>query len=57
MSRVSAIKQQIKTQSSAELTAFRSWYAAFDAQAWRTREPRQPHALARMIHDGSSRNR
>ncbi len=57
MSRVSAIKQQIKTQSSAELTAFRSWYAAFDAQAWRTSETRQPHALARMIHDGSSRNR
>ena len=33
MSRVKAIKQQIEKLSSAELAAFRSWYAAFDAQA------------------------
>jgi hypothetical protein len=34
MSKVEAIVQQIKMLSPAELTAFRSWYAAFDAEAW-----------------------
>ena len=34
MSKVEAIEQQIEKLSPAELTAFRSWYAAFDAEAW-----------------------
>jgi hypothetical protein len=34
MSKVEAIEQQIEKLSPAELTAFRSWYAAFDAGAW-----------------------
>ncbi|MBI4000559.1 MAG: hypothetical protein HY348_02110 [Nitrospira defluvii] len=34
MSNVEAIEQQIEKLSPAELAAFRSWYAAFDAEAW-----------------------
>lgn len=34
MSNVEAIEQQIEKLSPAELVAFRSWYAAFDAEAW-----------------------
>lgn len=34
MSKVEAIEQQIEELSPTELAAFRSWYAAFDAEAW-----------------------
>ncbi len=34
MSKVEAIEQQIEQLSPAELAAFRSWYGAFDAEAW-----------------------
>jgi hypothetical protein len=34
MSKVEAIEQQIEKISPAEFTAFRSWHAAFDAEAW-----------------------
>jgi hypothetical protein len=34
MSKVEAIEQQIEKLSPTELAAFRSWYAAFDAEAW-----------------------
>ena len=34
MSKVEAIEQQIEKLSPEELAAFRSWYAAFDAEAW-----------------------
>ena len=34
MSKIEAIEQQIEKLSPAELTAFRSWYVAFDAEAW-----------------------
>ncbi len=34
MSKVESIEQQIKTLSPEELVKFRTWYAAFDAQAW-----------------------
>jgi hypothetical protein len=34
MSNVESIEQQIEKLSPAELTAFRSWYAAFDVEAW-----------------------
>lgn len=34
MSNVEAIEQQIEKLSPEELAAFRSWYAAFDAEAW-----------------------
>jgi hypothetical protein len=34
MSTVEAIEQQIEKLPPAELTAFRSWYAAFNAEAW-----------------------
>jgi hypothetical protein len=34
MSKVEAIEQQIEKLSPAELAAFRSWYAAFDAETW-----------------------
>ncbi|MDH4088388.1 MAG: hypothetical protein OEV27_06810 [Nitrospira sp.] len=34
MSKVEAIEQQIEKLSPEELAAFRSWYAAFDADAW-----------------------
>ena len=34
MSKVEAIEQQIEKLSHEELAAFRSWYAAFDAEAW-----------------------
>ena len=34
MSNVEAIEQQIEKLSPAELAAFRSWYAVFDAEAW-----------------------
>jgi hypothetical protein len=34
MSKVEQIEQQIEKLTPDELTAFRSWYAAFDAEAW-----------------------
>ena len=34
MSKVESIEQQIENLSPTELTAFRRWYAAFDAAAW-----------------------
>lgn len=34
MSKVELIEQQIEKLSSEELAAFRSWYAAFDTEAW-----------------------
>ena len=34
MSKVESIEQQIEKLSPEELAAFRSWYAAFDAEAW-----------------------
>jgi len=34
MSNVELIEQQIKKLSPEELAAFRTWYAAFDAEAW-----------------------
>jgi hypothetical protein len=34
MSKVEAIEHQIEKLSPAELAAFRSWYAAFDAEVW-----------------------
>ena len=34
MSKVELIEQQIEKLSPTELAAFRSWYAAFDAEAW-----------------------
>jgi len=34
MSKVEAIEQQIGKLSLNELTAFRRWYVAFDAEAW-----------------------
>ena len=34
MGNVDAIEQQIEKLSPSELAAFRSWYAAFDAEAW-----------------------
>ena len=34
MSKVEAIEQQIEKLTPDELVAFRSWYAAFDAEAW-----------------------
>jgi hypothetical protein len=34
MSKVEAIEQQIEKLSSEELAAFRTWYGAFDAEAW-----------------------
>ena len=34
MSKVEAIEQQIEKFPPAELAAFRSWYAAFDAETW-----------------------
>lgn len=34
MSKVEHIEQQIESLMPDELTAFRSWYAAFDAEAW-----------------------
>lgn len=34
MSKVESIEQQIEKLSSEELAAFRTWYAAFDAEAW-----------------------
>lgn len=34
MSKVELIEQQIEKLSPEELVAFRSWYAAFDAEAW-----------------------
>lgn len=34
MGNVEAIQQQIERLSPAELTAFRAWYAAFDAETW-----------------------
>ena len=34
MSKVELIEEQIEKLSSEELAAFRSWYAAFDAEAW-----------------------
>ncbi len=34
MGKVEAIKQQIESLSPAELTAFRTWYVAFDAETW-----------------------
>jgi hypothetical protein len=34
MSKVEAIEQQIEKLSPTELAAFRSWYAAFDAETW-----------------------
>ncbi len=34
MSKVESIEQQIKTLSPEELAKFRTWYDAFDAQAW-----------------------
>ena len=34
MSNLEAIEQQIEKLSSEELAAFRSWYAAFDAESW-----------------------
>ena len=34
MSKVEAIEQQIEELSPTELAAFRSWYVAFDAEAW-----------------------
>ncbi|MBK9306555.1 MAG: hypothetical protein IPM58_05570 [Nitrospira sp.] len=34
MSKVEQIEQQIESLTPDELTAFRSWYAAFDAEAW-----------------------
>lgn len=34
MSKVKLIEQQIEKLSPEELAAFRSWYMAFDAEAW-----------------------
>lgn len=34
MSKIEAIEQQIEKLTPDELAAFRSWYAAFDAEAW-----------------------
>ncbi len=34
MSKVELIEQQIEKLSPEELATFRSWYAAFDAEAW-----------------------
>jgi len=34
MTKVELIEQQIEELSPEELAAFRSWYAAFDAEAW-----------------------
>ena len=34
MSKVEAIEEQIEKLSPDELTAFRRWYALFDAEAW-----------------------
>ena len=34
MNRVETIQRQIENLSPAELVAFRSWYAMFDAVAW-----------------------
>ena len=34
MSKVELIEQQIEKLSPEELAAFRTWYAAFDAEAW-----------------------
>jgi hypothetical protein len=34
MSNVELIEQQIEKLSPEELAAFRSWYAAFDAETW-----------------------
>jgi hypothetical protein len=34
MSKVELIERQIEKLSPAELTAFRLWYSAFDAEAW-----------------------
>lgn len=34
MSKVETIEQEIKTLSPTELTAFRSWFRQFDAEAW-----------------------
>jgi hypothetical protein len=34
MSKVEQIEQQIEKLTPDELTVFRSWYAAFDAEAW-----------------------
>jgi hypothetical protein len=45
MSKVEAIEQQIEKLSPAELTAFRSWYAAFDAEAWDRQFKADVHAV------------
>lgn len=34
MSKIELIEQQIEKLSPAELAAFRTWYASFDAEAW-----------------------
>jgi len=34
MSRVERIESQVKELSDQELTAFREWFAEFDAEAW-----------------------
>ena len=34
MSKIESIEQQIEKLSPKELAAFRTWYAAFDAEAW-----------------------
>ena len=34
MNNVESIEKQIKKLSSEELAKFRTWYAAFDAEAW-----------------------
>ncbi|MCC2642320.1 MAG: uncharacterized protein K0S45_2733 [Nitrospira sp.] len=34
MNKVEAIEEQIEKLSPDELTAFRRWYTAFDAEAW-----------------------
>ena len=34
MGKIENLERQIKELSAAELTAFRDWFAAFDAEAW-----------------------
>ena len=56
MSKVEAIEQQIEKLSPAELTAFRSWYAAFDAEGRGIRRYSAVHLALSVAGSGGARH-